>query len=100
MLITSVCGAIIAIVSTQIMLASVFRRIYFTRQENLSSKENDTTQKQTYIGNTLIEEEKEVDIRSQINILSKVDNSRMSSDITVQIENTNANLNLNTSQNK
>ena len=81
------------------MLASVFRRIYFTRQENLYSKANDTTQNHTNIGNTLIEEDKEVDIRSQINILSKVDDSRMSSDIAVQIENPNTKLNLNTSQN-
>ena len=39
MFITSICGAIIAIISTQIMLTSVFRRLYFINNEDRNNCE-------------------------------------------------------------
>ena len=40
--VTSIFGVIIAIISTQIMLALVFRRLYFAKQNDAQSVENES----------------------------------------------------------
>ena len=68
------------------MLASVFRRLYLMKQDGCQLVEEEIIQRSANINNPFTEEEKEPDLRRQTNIFSRVDDSRMNSDITVQLD--------------
>ena len=84
----SVWGILVGIVSTQIMLASVFRRLYYTDKSNFENLFIKIIDRSRRIANAPIEETKEQDMRSKfLSILSKCDESKSASEIEVNIEN-------------
>ena len=89
-LLQSVWGILVGIVSTQIMLASVFRRLYYTNKtnfENLFIKVSERTRK---AGNMPAEETKGQDLKSRfMSILSRNDESKSTSEIEIKLEDKN-----------
>ena len=97
-LLTSFCGTVVTLISTQIMLASVFRRLYFMKQDGCQLVEDKVIQRPENINNPFTEEEKEKepDLRRQTNLFTRVDDSRVNSDISVQLDIQNKSVDSNT----
>ena len=96
--VTSFCGTVVTLISTQIMLASVFRRLYFMKQDGCQLVEDKVIQRPENINNPFTEEEKEKepDLRRQTNLFTRVDDSRVNSDISVQLDIQNKSVDSNT----
>ena len=89
-LLQSIWGIIVGMVSTQIMLSSVFRRLYYTNKvnfENIFIKVMDRSKK---IAQMPEEESKGENLKSKfMSILSKRDDSRSHTGIDVELDDTN-----------
>ena len=66
------------------------------KQDGCQLNEDERVQKPTNITNTLVEEDKELDFRRQANILSRADDSRSNSEISVQLDIQNKSVDSNT----
>ena len=86
-LLTAACGFVVGVISTQIMLSSVFRRLYFTNHinfENLTVKMIDRRRK---VMNSIREETKANQNRNRNpTINSRVDDAKDLTEIGLQIE--------------
>ena len=86
-LLQSVWGILVGVVSTQIMLASVFRRLYYTDKSNFENLFIKIIDRSRRVANAPVEETKRQDMRSKfMSILSKRDESKSASEIDIKIE--------------
>ena len=84
-LLTAACGFVVGVISKQIMLSSVFRRLYFTNHinfKNLKVKKIDSKRK---VMNS-IKEETKVSQNRKSTINSRIDDAKDLSEIGLQIE--------------
>ena len=83
-LLQSIWGILVGAVSTQIMLASVFRRLYFTNKNSFEDQLNKIVDRPRKVANMPIEEIKGKNIRS-IFMSNRRDDSRSHSEIRVDL---------------
>ena len=90
-LLTSACGAIIGIMTTQIMLSSVFRRLYYTNKLNFDSLAIKIMDRSRKIASVLVEEDKQPDKKNNKSYTTKLkyDDSKSYSDIDVRLDDNN-----------
>ena len=87
----SAWGFFVGIISSQILLASVFRRLYFTNKANLENVFLKVIDRSRRVANMPEEESKRGDLRSKfMSILSRRDESNAQSDITLQLKDSNS----------
>ena len=86
-LLQSIWGIVVGLISTQIMMSSVFRRLYYTNKVNFEHLFTIAIDRSNRIANMPEEESKGENFQSKFkSIISKKDESRSQSGIEVEIE--------------
>ena len=87
-MVTSVLGSFVTMISSQIMLTSVFKRLYFTRDERV--RKDQLKLKFSQSRKNINEEVKGSEFKAQSKISARTDDFREQSEITVQFDNKNS----------
>ena len=83
-MVTSVLGSFVTMISSQIMLTSVFKRLYFTRDEGVCKDQLKLKFSQSR--KNINEEVKGYEFKAQSKISARTDDFREQSEITVQFD--------------
>ena len=83
-MVTSVLGSLVTMISSQIMLTSVFKRLYFTRDEQICKDQLKLNFNQSRIN--INEEVKGSEFKAQNKIIARTDDLKEQSEIAVQFD--------------